>query len=346
MYDIITIGSATRDLFAKTGAFDVRKNIHLAGGLEGCLPLGAKIDIKDLIFDTGGGATNTGVAFSFLGMKTATVCRLGHDFAGKEIVRILKEAGVETKFITYDKKIRTAYSIVLLTEMGERTILVFRGASRTFGHSSIPWKNLKSRWLYISSLGGNLKLLSQILNIAQKRNIKVGWNPGGLEIKMGLKKLKPLIKKVDVLIMNEEEVLTLLSQKSLSDSPFAKGREPLSSPFEKGGLRGILKTLRLLPRRALAVTMGGKGAMAADKNNLLTARAVGKKILNTTGAGDAFSAGFIAGLWRWNDPSLALRLGILNSGHVVAKMGAKAGLLKRLPSKAKLGQLPIHSLNK
>lgn len=323
MYDIITIGSATRDIFAKTAAFDVRKNAHLAGGLEGCLPLGAKIDIKDMIFDTGGGATNTGVAFSCLGLKTAAVCRLGRDFGGQEIVRVLKQAGVETKFITYDPKIRTAYSIILLTKMGERTILVFRGASRTFGHTSIPWKNLKSRWLYVSSLGGNLKLLKQILDMAQKNNIKVGWNPGGLEIKMGFAKLKPLIEKVEVLIMNEEEIATLMDFDSLKNS---------------------LKILRYLPRLALVVTQGKNGAIAATKQKIISAPSFGKKVVNTTGAGDAFSSGFIAGLWKWNDLSLALRLGILNSGRVVAKMGAKNGLLTKMPGRAELERLKITKL--
>ncbi len=341
MHDIITIGSATRDIFTVAKGADIHRSPHSVSGKEACLPLGAKIDIDKLILETGGGATNTAVSFARLGMRVAALCRVGNDYAGEEIKRVLRREGVDTRLASVDPKTQTTHSIILLTPTGDRTILVYRGASSTMRPSSIPWNKLKSPWIYISSLGGNLNLLSRILKTASAQHIQVAWNPGGKEISVGIKKLLPLIRRVDVLIMNEEEAMTLLSQKPLSFSPFSKGRESSSSPFGKGGLRGILKTLRLLPRRALAITQSERGALVADANQTLHAPALKVKTINTTGAGDAFSAGFITGLWKWNNLSLALRLGILNSGMCVTKMGAKRGLLPRLPSKARLSQIPV-----
>ena len=180
MYDIITIGSATRDFFIQTAAFDVHKSHHVVGGQEACLPLGAKIDVADLIFDTGGGATNTAASFANFGFKTAAVCRVGQDFAGEEILRNLKKYKIDTRFVSLDSKHRTAYSIILVTEGGQRTILVYRGASAHFATADVPWSRLQSQWIYLSSLGGDLKLLTKILNTAAQKKIKVAWNPGGL----------------------------------------------------------------------------------------------------------------------------------------------------------------------
>jgi sugar/nucleoside kinase (ribokinase family) len=327
-YDIITIGSATRDVFAKSKGFDIHQAKHVITGREQCVPLGSKVEIQELVFDTGGGATNTAVSFANLGMKTAVICRVGKDAAGEEVIKAMKEAGVDTRFVSFDQKEQTAYSIILLTPQGERTILVARGASQNLNSSSIPWSDLKSQWLYLSSLGGNFNLLQRLLKVAEKRKIKVAWNPGGQEIKMGFKKLEPLIKKVEVLMMNEEETFILFRSSSLSYP----------------NLNKYLHLLRFLPKQAIAITQGPKGALAADKKEVLFAPALDFKPVNTTGAGDAFSAGFIAGLWKWNNLSLALRLGILNSNNVVRKMGAKNGLLKRMPSERTLKKIKVKNL--
>jgi ribokinase len=323
MFDVISIGSGTRDVFARAREFDVHASSHAVSGFEGCLPLGAKVEVQELDFDTGGGATNTAFSFAKLGLKSAAVCRVGNDIAGKEIIRVLRKAHVDTRFITVDRKERTAYSIILLVKRGERTILVYRGASAHLNEASIPWNKLFSRWLYISSLGGNLTLFKRLLLIAKKRNIKVAWNPGGEELKQGLKKLGPYCKEVDVLIMNEEE-----AEKLAHDD-----------------LGGALNALRPRPGKALAITQGRRGAIVSDGKSAVYAPAYGKKVVNTTGAGDAFSSGFLAGLIHFKYLSLALRLGIMNSGLCVTPTGAKAGLLEKLPSKKFLiKKIPIFPL--
>lgn len=330
MYDIITIGSATRDIFARAGSADIHPSPHSISGKETCLPLGAKIDIAELTVDTGGGATNTAVSFSHFGMRTAPICRVGYDLAGEEIKKILRDEGVDTRLISAAPKIPTASSIILISPDGDRTILVYRGASGAMNASSIPWNKLRTRWLYISSLGGNVTLLARLLEIATRHGIKVGWNPGGKEISMGIQKLSPFIRQVDVLIMNEEEAIMLVT-------PLRPSRNGVTT-------MKAFNSLRHLPRRALAITQGARGALTADAAQILQAPAIKKKVINTTGAGDAFSAGFITGLWKWNDLSLALRLGILNSGMCVTKMGAKNGLLPRLPSKKRLLKLAVQQI--
>ena len=141
MYDIITIGSATRDVFLISHALPPHKTKDALTHIEACLPFGAKINVDSIHFDTGGGATNNAVTFTRLGkLKTATLCRIGNDSAGNDIKQILKHSKVDTSLIQTARKDLTAYSAILSPggEIGERTILVYRGASRTKEHAKIP----------------------------------------------------------------------------------------------------------------------------------------------------------------------------------------------------------------
>ncbi len=324
MCDIITIGAATRDVFVRAKALEIHPQSHGLG--EACFPLGAKLNVEELIFETGGGATNTAVAFKRFGMAASTIARVGHDEGGHAIKEALIREDVETLYLSTNQTERTGYSIILLSHTGERTILVYRGASGSLVASLIPWGVLsKAPWIYVSSLGGNLTLASRIITTAQKGKVRIGWNPGGGELRAGLKKLTPLMKQVEVLILNEEEILQL----------FPRGTS----------LKRAVQLLRELPKHSLVVTRAREGAWVATHTHLYQADALGKgKEVNTTGAGDAFASGYIAGLWKWNDVSAALRLGIMNSGNVVMHMGAKNGILKRLPSASALHRINVRSL--
>lgn len=329
-YDIFTIGSATLDIFLQSKVFEVHPSPKSLTGLEQCFPFGAKIELQNLFFDTGGGATNTAFSFANFGMKTAPLCRIALDFAGQEVLKALKQKKIESKFIAFDQKEKTALSIILLAKTGERTILVYRGASKNFSEKDIPWDKLHSHWIYLSSLGGNLKLFRKILDVCEKRKIQLAWNPGGQEIKHGYQEFAKDLAKVSVLIMNREEALTFFQAKETSQKQLLK----------------LLKILSQKTKKATAITLGKQGALAANQKEILFSPALGKKVVNTTGAGDAFSAGFIAGLWFWNNLDLALRLGILNSGLCVTQMGAKKGLLSSLPAKKELEKLPLKLIKK
>src|SRR3989338_8986820 len=98
MFDIITIGSATRDVLLKAEGFEIRKHEDSPSGVEQCFPLGSKIEIKEIVFTTGGGAANAAVTFSRQGFKTACVSAVGEDLNGREIVKELKREKVETKY--------------------------------------------------------------------------------------------------------------------------------------------------------------------------------------------------------------------------------------------------------
>lgn len=315
---VVTIGSATLDVYLQSRAFKIVKSEKFLTGIGECLTLGSKNQVQDIFVDTGGGATNCATTFANLGIETSALTRVGDDLFGGEVQKVLKENRVILNLLQVDKKHKTSYSTLLLLGTGQRSILVYRGASNFL---EFPKKITSTDWFYISSLGGNVKLLGKFLDYAKKNKIKVMYNPGGGELKQGLGKLKKHFKKLEVLNLNREEASQLCKVKY--------------GAFDK-----IVKKLKVVAPYVV-ITDGPKGAYVIYKNELWFAKSLGTKPKNTTGAGDAFGSAFCTGLIKKNDLDFALRLGILNSDGVIRKMGAKNGLLQKIPDKKQLNKVKI-----
>lgn len=325
MFDIITIGSATRDVFLQSNALKIKPSKTSPTGLDECLPLGAKIELKDITFDTGGGATNAAVTFANLGLRVAPICRIGKDLGGLELTHALKERRISNKFLQVDKKLGTAYSLILLTGTGQRSILVYRGASQKISLKDIPWNSVKTKWFYISSLAGDLALIRKIWQFAKKNKIKIAWNPGGRELDKGLARLTPFIKQTAFFTVNTEEAAKLTREKP-------------------GDIKSAAKKLKKLCK-CLSLTHGPKGAYAWHKGKALFAPSLKVRRINTTGAGDAFGSGFVSGFIQKNDLNYALKMGTLNANMVITKMGAKNGLLQKQPALKELNRVKLKKVN-
>lgn len=317
MYDVITIGSATRDVFLRSQALHTHPAKDALSEIEACFPFGAKIDVEEIIFETGGGATNSAVTFSRMGkLKTAALTRVGADSAGRDIVEVLKKEKVDTDLVQRAAREFTAYSTILLSGVGERTILVYRGASRAIPEEKIPWTSLSAGWFYVSALGGNLRLLSKIIGHARGIGAKIAFNPGGGELSQNQVALEQIFNRLDWLNLNREEAARLTAE-SWRD------------------LKGIFKAVvRFAPN--ILITDGSKGAYALTGGKIFFAPTLKTKPLNVTGAGDAFGSGFITGLIKKNDPIYGLKLGTLNADAVIRQMGAKVGIRRHLPNEAEL----------
>jgi ribokinase len=322
MFDIITIGSATRDVFIKSASLDVHESDNPAYPSEGCFPMGAKIDIDELVFQTGGGATNAAATLARLGFKVGTVSSIGDDTNGRDVMNELKELGVSRSLLQKDPDHQTAYSIIVVAGSGERTVLVHRGAARKLDTEKIPWKKMKAKWLYLTSLGGDLEGAERIIDHANKHRIKVMWNPGNSEIKAGLDRLEPMISKVEIFDLNREEASTLTG-------------------IPADNLQEIISRLRIIPKCMLLVTDGLGGTYSIHGDQLLHCGIMDVPRINTTGAGDAFGSGFIAGILKTGEVEYALSLGTWNASGVVQEMGAKRGLLSDFPTDEEIGAIEI-----
>lgn len=309
MFDVISIGGATRDIFFEIDELEEKKALNREI-LE--IPYGSKMVADATYYSYGGGAANTSIAFSRLGLRAAAFCNLGREGTGSLLYAHLKKEGVSTSLVHRDFSLHTGLSIFILGKEREHTGFLERGANN---HLTIQRKSplKRTRWYYISSLTGNsAHLLPELFRIAEKKNIKIAFNPGSRQIAEGYHGLKSFLEATEVLNVNREEALDLI---------FSKIKKRPSNDED------ILKELVKMGPRIVVVTEGEKGSFAACNGVFFHQRAYSEKVLDTTGAGDAFGSTFVYGQIKGFDIPTSLKLAAINSAAVVAKMGATEGLL-------------------
>jgi len=323
MFDIITVGAGVRDVFLLSKQFQLIPSKQFMGGVGECVSLGDKIEIEEIVYATGGGATNAAVTFANLGYRVSTICRVGDDAPGRELVAELSRDGVDTSLVVRDPSGSTGYSTLLTAATGERTALVYRGVSGSFTAKDIPWESCATGWVYLTSIGGNMALVKKMFTCGSGSGIKFAWNPGKKEIEKGLSEIRPLLPNVAVFNLNMEEAKILTNRTEI---------------------REIFKELST-PRGIVIVTDGPNGSYVHKNGVALFAPGTGKKAKSQTGAGDAFGSAFVAALLKdEKNLKLALATAVLNAESVIKQVGAKAGILKRWPTKSQLESIKITAL--
>lgn len=311
-FNVISIGSATRDVLMKSEQFRIIEDKTFVTGQGECFALGSKIEINEIVFTTGGGGTNASVTFSRQGLKTACIGTIGEDRDGEEIIDDLAKEGVNTDYFQRNNEenaTRTAYSVILVHPSAERTILSYKGEGQHFSVAKIPFDKLKTDWLFLDSLGGHYDLLETAVKWARSNDIKIATNPGGKELEHGLDKLKILLENADIIIVNQEEAA------KISGIDYKKEEE-------------VFKFMDELVKGIFIMSKGPDGVAVSDGKNIYRAGIPDSPVVERTGAGDAFSSGFVAEYIRSGDIEKAIQFATANASSVVAKFGAKAGILK------------------
>lgn len=313
-FDVVIFGSAFVDVYLTSKDFKMVKTSKSDTGVALCEVYGGKIAVEKQVITTGGGATNVAVGLERLGLQTGCVCCVGRDMDGLLVRKELKKEGVSLLYVQQSDK-DTSHSTILVGENGGRSALVYRGASNQLSWSKVDWGRLSASWYYVSSLGGDLAMLTKIIRDAHQKKIKVIFNPGSKEI-ANIDKLKPFLAQVEVLILNLQEAAELTHHDY-------KNREAVMKDMGKLGVKMVV------------VTEGRKGANLVRGNEVIRVSAIKVDSVEETGAGDAFGGGFLAGLIKWGKAKKALKLGVANGGAVTEHFGPKEGLLFE-PDLAKL----------
>lgn len=299
MFDVISIGAATIDIFVKS------KDLISTPNIVGLKP-SSKNEISQSLICSGGGATNSAVSFSRLGLKSGCVSLIGQSYLNQFIYDDLKKNKVDGQFIFLQKSATTDFSVVLINQDGGRSILTNRGDTRLESRH-IPWSKIKkTQWFYITSLEGNLDLLEKIIGFAKENNIKICLNPGNREL-ASRRRITSISKMVDVLLLNKEESEIFFDAKFDDDKFFS------------------LIHQQKLP--LVAITNGRDGAYIFTDSRQFYSPIINTKPADETGAGDAFGSAFVSALIYKKSPQDALFWGIKNSASVVSYLGAKTGLL-------------------
>jgi pseudouridine kinase len=322
MYDLITIGSAVKDLILITDRGKIFKTPkdNLAPEWFG-LELGEKICVSEVTENLGGVASDIAIGTKKLGLTSTLISTLGSDY--KWILRELKKYGIKTSYISLEKDRQTTSVIIVDKKTGERVILYNR-SSGTIALDKID--KIKTKWLSVSSLTGKwTQQAEKILGYLEKNKTELILAPSTSQIKNDFVDLKKLLNSSKILIINRNEALEIAS----------KVRS------KKTDIKSLITMLRGMGPRIVCVTDGIKGAFVSDKEKILHCPIIKVKTVDMTGAGDAFASGFIGFFLKGESLEDSLRAGIINSASVVQLPGTTKGLLKKKDIMKMFGKLRV-----
>lgn len=317
MIDVVTVGAAVQDVFLSGKIFTPQREED--GKMVEEFLLGSKNDVEGITFSTGGGATNAAVTFARNGLNASFMGQIGEDPAGHAVLNDLEKEGVAIDRVVHSDH-ATGYSVLLLAPSGERTILTYRGASTHYNVENFSLEAIDTKWLYISTLAGNMDLLEKLVDQASEKGIKIAANPGKKELAEA-ERLKKLLPKIDILSLNKEETARLVDADSHVDL-----------------VKGMLEFVAVF-----ALTDGPNGSWVGSKEGVVKAGMYEDcPVIDRTGAGDAFASGFTAATIQGKDLKSAVTFASANSTEVVQKIGAKAGIISQ---DYELHDMPIEELN-
>ncbi|MCA9370207.1 MAG: hypothetical protein H6774_00430 [Pseudomonadales bacterium] len=299
MYDVITIGSSLIDVFVQSSHFTV-----VPDGTQEflCQLYGDKMEVDSFQMCTGGGGSNTAVAFARSGFHTGVVTETGRDSLADIIVKDFHDEVVATRFLVGERKEQTGGSVILVGADGGRTVLVHRGAASRLDPHDIPTDALnKSMWVHLSSISGNADTLYEIFSVT-KQTTAFSWNPGKAEL-----------------------ALLAGGQLSIEDT----GCQILCVNAQEWEQIKNVQTAILEFVPEVIVTNGKHGGMFFVETHQYSFSTNDTQSIDDTGAGDAFISGYVAARLYGEDVRDAVDAGLDNAESVIGYVGAKHGLLTR-----------------
>lgn len=307
-YDFIAIGDTVTDAFIKLKEAEVHCDINREHCTI-CMRFGDKIPYEEVFVVPGvGNSANAAVSAARLGLRSALATNIGDDYFGKECLDVFGKEKVGTEFITAHPGYKTNYHYVLWYD-ADRTILVkHQDYPYTFPDIGHP------RWIYLSSLGAAAEPMYADIEryLSAQSGVKLAFQPGTYQMKMGREKLAGIYKRTDVFFCNKEEAQRILGS-------------------AEQDVKKLMAAIAALGPKIVAITDGVKGAYAYDGVSIwqMPLYPDPKPPLQRTGAGDAFSSTFTVALALGKSVSDALAWGPVNSMSVVQGIGARQGLLTR-----------------
>lgn len=274
---------------------------------------GAKIKSDEIKYSFGGGASNTAVNFSGLGLNTGIISCLGKDGLGLEVRNRLKVKKVDVNLLKQSKKLPTGISFLVVDKKSnEHFVLVSYGSNNELNISAPDLKKFSTDWFYVSSLSS--PAWPQIMSNVIKQNKKIAWNPGNTQLKAGYPKLKKFLKDTDLLLLNKDEAIELCLSAGIRMRNWSAKK--LAEIIWDWGVE------------LSCVTEGQKGVWIYDGQKYFFGKPHHGKPKDTTGAGDCFGSTLVAGLIKRNgDINTAINLAIANTTSLVFTPGAQEGLL-------------------
>ena len=301
MLDLISVGTISMDLSFRGKSLPL-ENEHFK------LAIGGKYVVDELYESVGGGGANVALGLRQYGFEVAVLGIVGENSFKEVILNKLHQAGVRTHLCQFHKGYLNVSSI-FLTEAGERSIV----------HYEPPYADLftdlkdfdallETRAIYLGNLPDvDISQRTQLLTLTKHNDILTILNLGVKDVRRDQKELEPLIAQTDILIINGHEFADLVKKK-YEDLDFRSN---------------VVAEEKILIDKTVIVTDSEKGSFGYTKGRVFHQKAVEvEKIVDTTGAGDGYTAGFITQYLRSKDIEEAMFQGAEQAAKVLAKVGA------------------------
>ena len=268
---------------------------------------GEEIGIDSVSAQPGGSAANTIAALARLGIKTGFIGRVGDDADGAYLRSEMANEGVDTRWIEVARG-RTGSAIVLIDPGGERSMYVYSGVNDALSLTPENISYVKSaRYLHLSSFVGETVIDVQ-RKILDRSKAEISFAPGMLYVRRGLDALEGIISNARVVFLNRDEI------EMLTGSGYRDGAGELND----------------IGAELVVVTLGGDGCYIRTSDAEVSIPSFAARVVDTTGAGDAFCAGFLYGLLNDEPLGVCGRLGNWVAMNCIEAVGAREGLPRKI----------------
>ncbi len=301
--DAVVLGAAALDMLAWVDRLPEKDGIVSAYRVQ---------------MEPGGSGANVAVALARLGFKTGFVGRLSHDANGLRLKQAFAEESVDISACRPVEDMPSALCFIAIDRAGDRSKVTLGGAGPSESIDELDPQYLSgTRVIYLTDVSP--AIVHAVADFAATQGSCLVFSPGGLICARGLPYLLDLLPKPDVWLLSRSEALALLPGSAPQDSPSALCRQ---------GARQVV------------ITLGERGAAYASHERAVLSPALPvDRVVDTTGAGDAFAGGMLGGILLGKGVEASLRLGTAAASLKIRHAGARRGL----PSMVQLQQLLAES---
>jgi len=266
--------------------------------------------IDEIRLTVAGTAGGTAVDLVRLGANVLAVGAVGTDNLGKFLVSSLRDEGIQTKYLVRKKGVQTSATILPISSTGERPAWHVIGANGMFDIADVPWSAIAScDHVHLGGISAMPMFDGEpsvnLLRFAKENGAVTSADCLGVKRADMLSILEALLPYVDVFMPNRAEASAITG--------FADPVEAAQRLYDLGA-------------KTIMITLGEQGCLVLDESGYSHMRAFPGPVVDSTGCGDAFSAGVIVGLFMGWSSVEAARLGLAAASLTLAGLGSDAGI--------------------
>ena len=309
---ILGIGNAIVDVLAKVSDEFLIKNNLVKGSMKlidksEFESLHKSIKIEKVV--AGGSVANTMAGISYLKGSPSFIGKVNSDKFGDLYKKSLEDIDVNFPYIKKDESLPTGASIILITPDSERTMCTYLGISSHLSANDISKNSILDHELiflegYLWDKGDSEKMFKHTINIAKENKIRIAMSLSDIFCVTRHKQdfYNLLRNDLNILIGNENEINELTDKKNLLDS---------------------INQLKEFDK-LIVITRSNKGSLAIKNNEVINCESIKvDKVLDLTGAGDLFAAGFLKEYLDKSDIKKCLTVGSIAASKIIQRIGAR-----------------------